>query len=549
VLFADPSGALDALRAAVRLRRQARHFYASILIPDQRAATAALLAPRLLAQFATYDERRAALDALATGNITVNGRPQAEFGSLDGRILKTLADLAALSDGLLCRSQAEAQNLRRLLGRHPRRSRFAVNADAAVPQAARSRRGESIVVWAPSAHAESVAIQAFALEELRVPRTVVCREGQIPGVSVAYCPASQGATALSEASVVIDAELTDPGTALSLARWGKPLVVSSSSGAADWLDGVAVYDAWDRASVLQATVAALGYPPPVPLPIPSPELTIPARTPRRDVAAAPLVSVIIPTYNRRDLLPATLESVQNQTYPNLEILVINDAGPDVSDIVARFPRARLLNMERNGGAARALNAGIRDARGTYVSFLGDDDVYFPEHIEDLVDALERSGATVAHAGTLTRFLEPDPSGGYREYGYVVEMNRGLDLSQFLVHNYIGSLSLMIRREALLQDGFDESLGFCVDYELLMRLAHRYDFVHVDRISSLYSRRNDKTNLTYVKKGPDYARVHRAIFDRFPAHGRPAVAALRDRVIAEFLTMNELPMTEPPLRIP
>ncbi|MHC4891251.1 MAG: glycosyltransferase family 2 protein, partial [Planctomycetota bacterium] len=93
----------------------------------------------------------------------------------------------------------------------------------------------------------------------------------------------------------------------------------------------------------------------------------------------PIVSVLIPTYNRRRYLPVALSSVVHQDYNNLEIFVIRDGGEDVCDVVSSFddPRIIFINRKENRGLPFTLNEALVRAQGKYVCYLGDDDRYYP----------------------------------------------------------------------------------------------------------------------------------------------------------------------------
>ncbi len=108
--------------------------------------------------------------------------------------------------------------------------------------------------------------------------------------------------------------------------------------------------------------------------------------------AGPVVTVLVPTFNRRRYLAGALASVVRQGYRNLQIIVINDGGEDVSDIVNSFGDERLMFIDRkeNRGKAHSLNEALSRAEGKYVAYLDDDDLYYPNHIKTLVDTLENN---------------------------------------------------------------------------------------------------------------------------------------------------------------
>jgi glycosyltransferase involved in cell wall biosynthesis len=135
--------------------------------------------------------------------------------------------------------------------------------------------------------------------------------------------------------------------------------------------------------------------------------------PPKATAAVPLVTVIIQTYNRSNILGYVIDSVLAQTRPDWELLVIGDGcTDDTADVVAAFddPRIRFSNLEtRVGDQSGPTNEGIRIARGRYIALLNHDDFWFPDHLWRSVDVLEKSGADLV----FTLQLEADPDGRWR----------------------------------------------------------------------------------------------------------------------------------------
>jgi len=109
--------------------------------------------------------------------------------------------------------------------------------------------------------------------------------------------------------------------------------------------------------------------------------------------ASPLVSIIIPAYNNAEYLPDAIQSVLDQTYPNLELIVVNDASPDnTSEVVKKYndPRIRYVVHENNQGLSAARNTGILTAKGDIVALLDGDDFYHPDKFQEHVDFLEKN---------------------------------------------------------------------------------------------------------------------------------------------------------------
>lgn len=119
----------------------------------------------------------------------------------------------------------------------------------------------------------------------------------------------------------------------------------------------------------------------------------------------PKVSVIVPVYNVRDYLEKCVNSVREQSFPDWELILVNDGSTDGSEeICRRLARAdsRIRVLDRtNGGVGAARNAGMDSAQGEYIAFLDSDDSYAPEHLTVLLTLSEITGADVAAAGAIT----------------------------------------------------------------------------------------------------------------------------------------------------
>ena len=113
----------------------------------------------------------------------------------------------------------------------------------------------------------------------------------------------------------------------------------------------------------------------------------------------PLVSVIVPTFNRPAMLRDALASIAAQTYAPIEIIVVNDAGVDVEGVVSQMKSIRgvvYLKHANNRGLPAARNTGLKAASGDYIAYLDDDDVYYPDHIHTLVSFILASDYKVAY---------------------------------------------------------------------------------------------------------------------------------------------------------
>ena len=230
----------------------------------------------------------------------------------------------------------------------------------------------------------------------------------------------------------------------------------------------------------------------------------------------PLVSVIVPTHNRPEMLAAAIRSILDQTYPNVEIVVVNDAGKDVEEVVAGLNRDGRITYachDRNRGLAAARNTGLRLARGKYIAYLDDDDLYYPDHLDTLVTQLEKHGGKVAYTDA-HRAIQRMTDEGYVTIDRDIPCSRDFNRDQFLVSNYVPVLCFMHEKACLEESGyFDEMLTSHEDWDLWIRMSRKFDFVHIKKLTCEFSWRTDGTTMTSGKRS-DYLRTMEIIYDKY-----------------------------------
>ncbi|MBL7848367.1 MAG: glycosyltransferase family 2 protein [Cyclobacteriaceae bacterium] len=193
----------------------------------------------------------------------------------------------------------------------------------------------------------------------------------------------------------------------------------------------------------------------------------------------PYFSVVIPTYNRASFIREAVQSVLRQSYRNFEVIVVDDGSTDSTESVVqsvqdtRLRYFRKLNGER--GAAR--NFGVREARGTYVTFLDSDDTVYPHHLQTAYDFLQHQTVEFCHLG----FDMKDTKGNVlRESSNLVNINRNI-----LSGNVLSCNGVFVQKSVLLQNPFseDRALSSLEDWELWIRLGARYTIYSVAGITS------------------------------------------------------------------
>ncbi|MDQ5821259.1 MAG: glycosyltransferase [Actinomycetota bacterium] len=184
----------------------------------------------------------------------------------------------------------------------------------------------------------------------------------------------------------------------------------------------------------------------------------------------PRVSVVVPTRNRLATLTRALAGVDAQRFRDFEILVVDDGSTDgTADwLRARYPGVRLLARASPAGAASARNLGLERARGKFVAFLDDDDVWQPSYLEAQVNHLD---ANPAAALSYADYVESDSFGRRSRPDNRTRLRNASPLLRLLAESFIHTLSVVVcRREAFDRFGrFDESLTIVHDLEWYARV--------------------------------------------------------------------------------
>lgn len=238
----------------------------------------------------------------------------------------------------------------------------------------------------------------------------------------------------------------------------------------------------------------------------------------------PKVTVLISTYNRPQYLAEAIESVVNQRYQNWELIVLNDGGVDVAEVVDKFADPRIIYVPDtvNRGAARRFNQGLSLARGEYITYLGDDDAFYPNHVEVLAKALDDNPeAALSYSDLYGAFSVADRHTGKR---YILDkrisVSRGFNREFMFHHNHILHVSLMHRLDAARRvGGFDENVKVLIEWSLNRRLAFLYDFVHVEVPTGEYHMpvfKSDRISVRERRNTESYKHNLRKIRCNFPA---------------------------------
>lgn len=206
------------------------------------------------------------------------------------------------------------------------------------------------------------------------------------------------------------------------------------------------------------------------------------------------VSVVIPCYRQGRFVAEAIESVLLQTYPALEIIVIDDGSPDdTATVVAQYPTVRYV-YQQNQGVSAARNTGLKRACGRYVNFLDADDRLLANALETGARYLDANPGWAFVAGK-HRVISEDGSffPGPKQPAVIRDYYREL-----MEHNFIGCHnSVMYRRDVLLSvGGFDQTLRAGEDWDMYLRIAQQFPIYYHDEVVSEYRQHNINTTLNF-----------------------------------------------------
>ena len=237
-----------------------------------------------------------------------------------------------------------------------------------------------------------------------------------------------------------------------------------------------------------------------------------------------LVTVIIRTKDRPELLDRALASVVAQTHRPLEVLVVNDGLYDVTQQCLRHTGdllgLRVVPAAAPGGRVSAANTGLLQAGGDAVIFLDDDDWFYPDHVSKLASALlQHPGEALAYTGVECR--RADPASGELQTEHV--FNQDFEHAFLLIRNFIPMHAALFRR-SLLDDAtrFDAQLDYYEDWDFWLQLARKTSFRHVPGISACYFLDNSGFGLEQTQR---QQAAERAFFAKWQQLWTPEELAL------------------------
>jgi glycosyltransferase involved in cell wall biosynthesis len=258
----------------------------------------------------------------------------------------------------------------------------------------------------------------------------------------------------------------------------------------------------------------------------------------------PLVSVIIPAYNHELYIEEALQSVIDQTYPNIELIVINDGSTDkTAEIIQKFvDNHKDFNMQfinkKNEGVCETLNKGIEMSKGEYISFLASDDLWLPNKISVQVEYMERNRKTGMVFSDAMFILYNDRT-DIKWSDYKPELKKyfkngmvnDVDLYYLLLTRpLIPALTVLVRKSVINKVGlFDKNLVY-EDNDMWLRIAREYPIAYIDIPLAYYRLHN--TNVSN-----DASFMLKGMMQTVHKHFR--MEPLKSRPIKRFIIFNTL----------
>lgn len=215
----------------------------------------------------------------------------------------------------------------------------------------------------------------------------------------------------------------------------------------------------------------------------------------------PLVSIIITTHNRGDILKRAINSAINQSYKNIEIIIVDDGSTDntefvVQEYIASHPNIYYIKHDIPKGANAARNMGIRSAKGIYVAGLDDDDEFMPQRIELLINAYSDKYSLIAANDILIINNNKEK---------ITNKPSIITLALMRKENVINN-QILVKKDRILEiGGFDENLAASQDYDMWIRIIKKYGdaFVVKTPLQKIYISDSVKRISTGSKKFTGY----------------------------------------------
>jgi glycosyltransferase involved in cell wall biosynthesis len=222
------------------------------------------------------------------------------------------------------------------------------------------------------------------------------------------------------------------------------------------------------------------------------------------------VSVIIPTYNRANLLPRPIKSVLNQTFQDFELIIVDDGSTDntrelVEEFQKKDSRIKYIFQENSGGPAKPINTGIKNSKGEYIAILESDDEWLPEKLEKQIKVLEEF-KNVSLVSCYAFRIFADGTKKLYKTPYLGIFKKTKWKLFWEKWGIISLSTVMVRKEVIEKVGFfDEKIKTGADIDFYLRCIKKFDFyfIHEPLISYYESEESLSKKYFWKKWIPEY----------------------------------------------
>jgi len=212
-----------------------------------------------------------------------------------------------------------------------------------------------------------------------------------------------------------------------------------------------------------------------------------------------LVTIIIPVFNNIEYLRNSLKSVVNQTYKNIEIIVVDDGSGNhdkILKICNNFKKKiKIIKLKKNMGVSVALNKAISVSNGKYINWLSHDDLFCANKIKEQVKSLAGAVNKISITNSIIWNFEKNKK-------KKIYLNR-LDFKNFfenlLIKDEYNFCTLLVPKNLYYRNYFDKKLRYVQDYDMMIKLSKKAEFIFLDKFLLISRQHNQQTSKTHIKK--------------------------------------------------
>ena len=213
------------------------------------------------------------------------------------------------------------------------------------------------------------------------------------------------------------------------------------------------------------------------------------------------ISVIIPTYNRANLISNSIKSVLNQTYKNLEVIVVDDGSTDnTKEIIDKFEdeRIKYIKLRENRGGSNARNIGIQNAKGKFISFQDSDDIYYPDKLETQFKNLIYKNSNLDFCKIKVIFND-SYNCFYPNSRQEDSISHGNIFNELISKgNFISTQAMLIKKKFIIKYLFDPFLPRLQDFDLILRMIPKVKISYTKKVLVELHIQNDSVTLSQKK---------------------------------------------------